>query len=405
MYAGQVVEQAPAAEFFAHPRHPYARALLKALPDAARRSEPLAAISGTVPALWQVPPGCRFAPRCGFSQPACTGSAPMPLAPVAPAHWVRCVRQAALAAEAAGGSGTGASASAVADAPPPAGARAAITGTARGASEAPAEPLLRVQDLRVRYAVKGGLLQRTVGHFDAVGGVSFSLAAGQTVALVGESGSGKTTTGKAIAQLLRRQAAVSGHAWLDGRDLCSLHGEALLAARREVQLVFQDPFASLNPRMRVSELLQEGLVALCPALDAAQRQARITTLCEQVGLRPDALARYPHEFSGGQRQRIAIARALAVQPRLLVCDEPTSALDVSVQAQILNLLRQLQRELGVAYLFITHNLAVVECLADAVVVMQHGRVVEQGPVEAVLGHPTQPYTQQLLAAVPRLSKG
>ena len=384
MYAGQVVEQASAADFFARPRHPYARALLKALPDAARRGEPLAAIAGTVPALWQTPPGCRFAPRCPHARESCTTSGALPLLAADEGHWVQCVRHADLMDTAA-----------------PEAPLAAAHATAGVEADAGKPPLLKVQDLRVRYAVKGGLMQRTVGHFDAVAGVSFELRAGQTLALVGESGSGKTTTGKAIAQLLRRQAEVTGQALLNGQDLCTLQGAALLQARREVQLVFQDPFASLNPRMRVSELLQEGLQALCPELPPEQREARIHTLCEQVGLRRDALQRYPHEFSGGQRQRIAIARALAVQPRLLICDEPTSALDVSVQAQILNLLRELQQRLGVAYLFITHNLAVVECLADTVVVMQHGKVVEQGPVEAVLGHPAEAYTRQLLAAVPR----
>ncbi len=176
----------------------------------------------------------------------------------------------------------------------------------------------------------------------------------------------------------------------------------MLEARRDVQIVFQDPFASLNPRMRVVELLEEGLVALQPQLDAAQRRERIEALGERVGLWPDALSRYPHEFSGGQRQRIAIARALAVQPKLLVCDEPTSALDVSVQAQILNLLRDLQRELGLSYLFITHNLGVVEYIADEVAVMRSGQIVEQGACEAVLGRPQQGYTHELLAAVPRL---
>jgi peptide/nickel transport system ATP-binding protein len=167
-----------------------------------------------------------------------------------------------------------------------------------------------------------------------------------------------------------------------------------------VQLVFQDPFASLNPRMRVSELLQEGLRSLCPEVGADERLARVADLCEQVGLRRDALDRYPHEFSGGQRQRIAIARALAVRPRLLVCDEPTSALDVSVQAQILNLLRELQQAMGIGYLFITHNIGVVQCLADSVAVMHRGRIVEWGPAAQVLEQPADPYTRQLLAAVP-----
>jgi peptide/nickel transport system ATP-binding protein len=221
---------------------------------------------------------------------------------------------------------------------------------------------------------------------------------------VGESGCGKTTIGKALVQLLRGVARVDGQALLEGRDLFALQGADLLAARRDIQIIFQDPFASLNPRMRVAELLDEGLAALHPQLDAGVRRERIERLAEQVGLRRDALERFPHEFSGGQRQRIAIARALAVQPKLVVCDEPTSALDVSVQAQILNLLRELQRELGLSYLFITHNIGVVEYIADEVAVMRAGALVEQGPSEQVLGAPQQGYTRELLAAVPRIAR-
>jgi peptide/nickel transport system ATP-binding protein len=219
---------------------------------------------------------------------------------------------------------------------------------------------------------------------------------------VGESGCGKTTTGKAVVQLLRHQAQISGAALLDGKNLFDLQGAELREARRAVQIIFQDPFASLNPRMRVAEILDEGLAALQPQTSPDERRSRILRIAEQVGLRAEALQRYPHEFSGGQRQRIAIARALAVQPRLIVCDEPTSALDVSVQAQILNLLRELQRELGVSFLFITHNIAVVEYIADRVAVMRAGAIVEQGSCADVLNRPTNDYTRTLLAAVPRM---
>jgi peptide/nickel transport system ATP-binding protein len=262
--------------------------------------------------------------------------------------------------------------------------------------------LLEVDRLAVRFPIRKGLLQRTVGYFDAVDGVSFRIDAGRTLALVGESGCGKTTTGKAIVQLLRGQAHIDGQALLEGRNLFELQGDALLAARRDIQIIFQDPFASLNPRMRVFELLEEGLEALCPDLRADARRERIETLIERVGLRRDALERFPHEFSGGQRQRIAIARALAVQPKLVVCDEPTSALDVSVQAQILNLLRELQRDMGLSYLFITHNIGVVEYIADRVAVMRAGAIVEQGACAEVLGRPQHAYTRDLLAAVPRI---
>jgi peptide/nickel transport system ATP-binding protein len=375
MYAGQIVEVAAAADFFRAPRHPYAQALLQALPDASRRGGDLQAIAGTVPPLNQAFAGCRFAPRCAHALPVCL-EAPPRMALVAAGHEVRCVRleQGGLGAVAAGA------------------ARAS-------AAPAPGAVLLDVQDLHVRFPVRGGR-----SHFDAVAGVSFQLRQGETLALVGESGCGKTTTGKAILQLLRGLAQTQGRALLDGRDLFTLQGAELKAARRQVQIIFQDPFASLDPRMAVFEILDEGLAALQPELARDERRARIEVLIERVGLRRDALERFPHEFSGGQRQRIAIARALAVQPRLIVCDEPTSALDVSVQAQILNLLRELQAEMGLSYLFVTHNLAVVEYIAHRVVVMQAGRVVEQGLCAELLARPAHAYTRQLLAAVPRLAR-
>jgi len=382
MYAGQIIEVAPAAEFFARPLHPYARALLRALPGSERRSETLEAIAGTVPPLWQRFEGCRFAPRCAVVMERCHSTLPE-LVDVLPQHQARCLLHAP-------GLPAAAPVDVVTMAPAAPRVRAEVT------------PLLDVQDLRVRFPLRGGVLQRVRGHFDAVAGISFQVGRGETLALVGESGCGKTTTGKAIVQLLRRVAVTEGQALLDGSNLFELQGQPLVNARRQVQIIFQDPFASLNPRMRVFDLLEEGLVALHTDLDAAARRVRIERLTDQVGLRRDALLRYPHEFSGGQRQRIAIARALAVQPRLIVCDEPTSALDVSVQAQILNLLRELQHELGVSYLFITHNIGVVEYIADRIAVMQSGRIVEQGGCEAVLRQPQHAYTRSLLAAVPRL---
>jgi peptide/nickel transport system ATP-binding protein len=256
----------------------------------------------------------------------------------------------------------------------------------------------------VRFPIRSGLFQRANGAFTAVDKLSFNIRAGQTLALVGESGCGKTTTGKAIVQLLLHLAVIEGRAVFDGQDLFKLEGDALRDARRNVQIIFQDPFASLDPRMRVFDILEEGLLALRTEMDAPARRAALERIVDQVGLRRDAMQRYPHEFSGGQRQRIAIARALAVQPRLIVCDEPTSALDVSVQAQILNLLRQLQRELGVSYLFITHNIGVVEYIADQVAVMQRGRIEEAGDAAAVLSRPQSAYTRALLAAVPRIHR-
>jgi peptide/nickel transport system ATP-binding protein len=220
---------------------------------------------------------------------------------------------------------------------------------------------------------------------------------GRTLALVGESGCGKTTVGKAMLRLLE---PTGGRVVFAGRDLASLSSDALRASRAGMQIIFQDPYASLNPRMRVAEILAEGMQSLGIGASERDRTLRIRTLLDQVGLPAEALLRYPHEFSGGQRQRIAIARALAVEPKLIVCDEPTSALDVSVQAQILNLLKDLQRRLGIAYLFITHNISIVEYLAHEVAVMYLGRIVERGTAAEVLENPRHPYTAALLSAVP-----
>ena len=250
------------------------------------------------------------------------------------------------------------------------------------------------------FPVRSGVLKRGVGQVRAVDGISFQVPEGRTLGLVGESGSGKTTIGRAALRLL---PITGGTIRYQGENIAGLRGRALKGYRAAAQIVFQDCDNSLDPRMRVFDILEEGLLALCPDLDATQRRERLEHLTDQVGLRREALHRYPHEFSGGQRQRIAIARALAVQPRLIVCDEPTSALDVSVQAQILNLLRQLQRELGLSYLFITHNIGVVEYIADEVAVMRAGRIEEAGSVQRVLGAPQTRYTRTLLDAVPRLA--
>jgi peptide/nickel transport system ATP-binding protein len=385
MYAGQIIEVATAEDFFRAPKHPYARLLLNALPDANKRGGNLAAIPGTVPALWQDFQGCRFADRCDRVMAECRVTRPELLS--APDHHaVRCLLYRA---------GAPAPVHPVRDAEP-------VATVAEAPTSAVGDMLLDVQHLSVRFPIRRGLLQRTHGHFNAVSDVSFSIRAGETLALVGESGCGKTTTGKAIVQLLRNQAQIEGRALFKGQDLFSLEGDALRSARSAIQIIFQDPFASLNPRMRVFDLLEEGLLALRPDMAAEVRRSELETLVDRVGLRRDALQRYPHEFSGGQRQRIAIARALALKPSLIVCDEPTSALDVSVQAQILNLLLELQRELGVSYLFITHNIGVVEFIADRMVVMQAGRVEEAGRSDEVLNHPQSAYTRTLLAAVPRI---
>ncbi|MEQ1484303.1 dipeptide ABC transporter ATP-binding protein [Methyloglobulus sp.] len=260
-------------------------------------------------------------------------------------------------------------------------------------------PLLQVNDFHCYYPIRKGLFKRTVGYVRAVDGVSFEIQQGKTLALVGESGCGKTTLGKSLLNLI---PGGFGSVKIDGLDLGGLEGELLRKQRTNMQIIFQDPFSSMNPRMLVGDIIAEGLKALHPDVNATDRKSRVRNLLEQVGLPEDSALRYPHEFSGGQRQRICIARALAVRPKLIVCDEPTSALDVSVQAQIIQLLKSLQREQGISYLFITHDLAVVAEIADDVAVMYQGKIIEQSSVEQVLFRPKHAYTKKLIGAVPVL---
>ena len=263
-------------------------------------------------------------------------------------------------------------------------------------------PLMKVEDFKVYYPIRKGIFKRLVGHVRAVDGVSFSIQQGKTLALVGESGCGKTTLGKALLNLIPAHA---GRVEIGGIELSALTGEALRQKRNDIQIVFQDPFSAMNPRMLVGDIIDEGIRALHPAIGSAERQERIAKLLKQVDLPAESAQRYPHEFSGGQCQRICIARALAVEPKLIVCDEPTSALDVSVQAQIIELLKSLQKEKGLSYLFITHDLSVVGEIADDVAVMYQGKIVEQGSVRQVLKHPVNAYTRKLLSAVPQLIRG
>jgi peptide/nickel transport system ATP-binding protein len=386
MYAGQIVERASRARLFSQPLHPYTQKLFAALPDAQRSGQVLAAIPGTVPSLNDLPKGCRFAPRCEQAWGLCHEQVPG-WVNMAEGQGVRChlyqdselrIRDVCNSTDLSlMGAG----------------------GTSPISEPRDMSPLLQVSDLKVHFPISKGILQRTVGYVKAVDGVSLDIATGRTVALVGESGCGKTTAGKALLQLVRPTA---GSVRFAGRELVGLDASTLRGQRAGMQMVFQDPYASLNPKMRVAEILQEGMDALGVGKVASERQLRIDALLDKVGLSASAKWRYPHEFSGGQRQRIAIARALAVEPKLLICDEPTSALDVSVQAQILNLMKSLQRELGLSYLFITHNLAVVEYLADEVCVMYLGRIVERGTATEVLCTPKHPYTKALLSAVPRI---
>ncbi|MCB1734606.1 MAG: dipeptide ABC transporter ATP-binding protein [Gammaproteobacteria bacterium] len=376
MYAGQIVERCSRSRFFARPLHPYSRKLFKSVPDAGRRGAPLAVIRGSVPSLRQAFGGCRFADRCDFTQEDC-GTESIPISEPERGHAVRCLYWGALDQSEAVGA----------------------VAQRRAAGSHEDEDLLSVSGLKVHFPIRKGLLQRAVGHVRAVDGLDLQLQSGRTVAVVGESGCGKTTVAKAILQLLR---PTDGSVRFRDQELTGLSPRALRPRRRDFQIIFQDPYSSMNPRMRVQDIIAEGLVVQG---EKGNHLARVAELLQQVGLPEDAGSRYPHEFSGGQRQRISIARALALNPALIVCDEPTSALDVSVQAQILNLLRRLQVERNLAYLFITHNIAVVSYLAHEVVVMYLGRVVEQGPVERVLDTPAHPYTQALLSAVPSMDAG
>lgn len=264
----------------------------------------------------------------------------------------------------------------------------------RPADVDPAAPeILRLDDLKVHFPIRRGVLRRTVGHVKAVDGVSIALREGHTIGLVGESGSGKTTLGLALLRLERSEGGIR----FDGQDLQALSQRDLRPLRRQMQIVFQDPFSSLSPRMSVGEIIGEGL-EVHRIGTREERQEMIVRVLREVGLDAAALDRYPHEFSGGQRQRIAIARALVLKPRLIVLDEPTSALDMSVQAQIVDLLRDLQARYKLAYLFISHDLKVVRALADEVVVLRHGKVVERGAATQVFQAPQTPYTQALIAA-------
>ncbi len=259
------------------------------------------------------------------------------------------------------------------------------------------EPLLRVRQLVKNFVVGGGLFGRRREIVHAVDRVSFEIGAGETLGLVGESGSGKSTTGRCILRLIE---PTSGEIWFSGRNVTALGGGALRGLARDMQIIFQDPFASLNPRMTVGAILGEALTIHNLATSAKEREERVASLLVKVGLKAEHMRRYPHEFSGGQRQRIVIARALAVEPKLIVCDEPVSALDVSIQAQVINLLEDLQAELNLTYLFVAHDLSVVEHISDRVAVMYLGRIVELASAADLYRNPQHPYTRALLSAVP-----
>jgi len=380
MYAGQMVEEAGRDRFFGDARHPYSRKLFESLPEVRKREHALETIRGTVPALDREFHGCRFAERCDHAWDLCNRRVPA-WNRAGQGHHARChLLDAAVEPPV----------SAIAESPPSPLVTASLVHN--GA-------LLEVTDLKVHFPIHRGIFKRVVGHVYAVDGVSMRIPRGCTQALVGESGCGKTTVGKGILQLIRPSG---GSVRFDGTELTTLKGERLRRRRADFQFIFQDPYSSMNPRMMVGDIVEEGMLAQDIGGTREERRNRVDELFGRVGLSGRHIERYPHEFSGGQRQRICIARALAVEPKLVICDEPTSALDVSVQAQILNLLKQLQNELGLSYLFITHNLAVVSYLADRVAVMYLGRIVEEGPVAEVLEHPLHPYTESLLSAVPQI---
>ncbi|MBO4344563.1 MAG: ABC transporter ATP-binding protein [Victivallales bacterium] len=372
MYAGNIVEQTERETLFANPSHPYTRLLMQAIPSMEKRGTSLASIAGQVPPPSQKLPGCRFAPRCPYASPECENGKPA-LKDIGGGHLVACVRSISQWNEPANAS-----------------SQSAVDRD---------DVLLKVSGLTVRFPIKGGLFSRRKECVHAVEGVSLELRRGETLALVGESGCGKTTVGKALMRLVEPSG---GSIVLDGTDLAALKSSALKPYRKRMQMIFQDPFASLDPRQMVGETIAEGMDA--HGLHRNDRQAVLEGLLEKVGLPSDSLTRYPHQFSGGQRQRIGLARALAVEPEIIVCDECTSALDVSVSAQILNLLKTLQMSMHLSYLFITHDLSVVGYIADRVAVMYLGRIVEQGTADEVLLSPAHPYTRALIASAPSIER-
>jgi peptide/nickel transport system ATP-binding protein len=375
MYAGRGMEIGSARDVFADPRVPYTAGLLASLPPVDRRTERLAAIPGVPPTGIGYGAGCAFAPRCPLAAEPC--AADPPLLPVAPGHLAACHFAGQVMAPPQPEAGY-----------PPAPAVPAAPVPAAG----PDTAVLTVRDLTKNFRVRGSGF-RSYATVHAVSGISLDLEPGRCLGLVGESGCGKST----VARLLMRlEQPTSGSIKLDGTELTGLSDGALRPFRRDMQMVFQDPYSSLNPRLSVGEIVGEPLTVH----KIAGRTGRVRELLAAVGLDPDAAVRFPSEFSGGQRQRIGIARALALEPRVMILDEPVSALDVSIQASVLNLLRDLQRERDLAYLFISHDLAVIRQMADEIAVMHLGLIVEQGPAEAVCEHPAHPYTAALLSAVP-----
>jgi len=381
MYAGKIVETAPTALLFDRPCHPYTERLLQCRPTRTRRGRPLETIQGIVPSPRDYASGCRFCDRCPRVFEPCQDTEP-PLRQIAPDHAVACHLYEDRAR-------------------PAVSVRPSEAPQQFEAAPSTDDLLLDARGVVKYFPIRRGVFQRVVGHVKAVDGVDLAIRRGSTVALVGESGCGKTTLGKTLIRLLPPTA---GAIHFDGKDLARLPEAALREFRRDAQIVFQDPYSSLDPRMTVREIVEEGLRIHGIGAGRWDRADRVRRLLGDVGLEPEAMGAYPHEFSGGQRQRIGIARALAVGPMFIVLDEPTSALDVSIQAQILNLLRRLQGRgrRRLTYLFITHDLGVVEYVAEEVAVMYLGRIVERSATEALFDDPRHPYTCALLSAIPRI---
>jgi peptide/nickel transport system ATP-binding protein len=376
MYAGRIVETGTTREIFSRPRHPYTIGLLNCLPTLQRGREPLMAIEGQPPDLAHVPAGCSFAPRCPLGRDECGQTRPG-LEPVAPGHLVACLR---------------------ADETITMGATRVSEAAASAPARHPApdgEVVLEARGLTKHFPVqRGAIFSRTIGTVKAVDGVDFVLRRGETLGLVGESGCGKTTTARLVLCLERPSA---GGIRFRGRDVHAQRGAELGEYRRAVQAVFQDPFSSLNPRLTIRTTVGEPLVQTQPGLARAEVDERIAESLARVGLRPRIAADYPHELSGGQRQRVALARALTTNPECILLDEAVSALDVSIRAQVMNLLREIQDRLGVSYLFIAHDLAAVKYVSTRIGVMYLGKLVETATSEELYAHPLHPYTQILLS--------
>ncbi len=378
MYGGNLVEEAPVKELFSRPAHPYTELLMRALPSQSNRKNKLDTIEGLVPKATLELEGCRFENRCPARMEPCLTTFP-PNINISDHHATACH----LFAEST--------------------SRGDLPITREKALPSPLDTetvRLQITDLKMYFPLKKSFFGKSRGDVKAVDGVTLQLHKGETLALVGESGCGKTTVGKSIIKLLK---PTDGSVEFKSVDLAGLDKKAMKSMRQDIQFVFQDPFSSLDPRQPIGEIITEGMVVHGIGGTKKERMEKAQNLLERVGLNPDMVYRYPHEFSGGQRQRIVLARALSTDPELLICDEATSALDVSVQAQILNLLKDLQSELDLSYIFITHDLSVVQYLADRVAVMYLGRIVEEGTTEEIFDSPKHPYTQALLSAAPQVS--